>query len=510
MTTRTLPQQPSLPQLRKQAKELLRAVRSGDSTAVERVTAQLQRLAKDARPISLSLAQLALAREYGFDSWPKLKIFVETQGFTFEEKLRHFVDAAMTGRLYFANHLLKSEPKLASYSLGTACLIGDVEAVRRMLAKDPKLATTPIGRWNWLPIVYATHSSYHEESAEKRQALLDITQLLLEHGADPNSTYSVTYLDGQVEGPNPVIYGPAGHTNFPELAELLLKAGANPDEKEALYHSTEFPDHRCTRLLLQYGARPTKWGALHHQLDRDDLAGVKLLLEAGADPNGTYENLGTALHHAIIRGRSGAFVELLLQSGADPSRTDTSGRNAAQIARRFGNLDALRALKAPVEEEGMSPRDAFLAACARADETRARSLLKSNPILMQSLSEEDRKLLATFAELGKIEAVKLMLDLGFDVNQAGEWGPAIQHAAWHAQTDLVKLFIGRGANLEAENRYGGTALGCALYATQFWKCAGDEYVPVVEALLEAGSTVKPYHLTMGNEAVTEVVKAYAE
>jgi hypothetical protein len=56
---RTLPDRPSLAQLRKQAKERLRTLRGQGSTAV------------------LADAQLALAREYGFDSWPKLVHHVE-------------------------------------------------------------------------------------------------------------------------------------------------------------------------------------------------------------------------------------------------------------------------------------------------------------------------------------------------------------------------------------------------------------------------------------------------
>ena len=58
MTT-PLPAAPSLEQLRKQAKELVRERRAGGE------------------PLRLSDAQLALAREYGFPSWPKLKAYVD-------------------------------------------------------------------------------------------------------------------------------------------------------------------------------------------------------------------------------------------------------------------------------------------------------------------------------------------------------------------------------------------------------------------------------------------------
>ena len=59
----------SLEQLRKQARELQRSHRSGDTDAVARVAAQLD----EPRPVlSLSEAQYVLAAELGFASWPKL------------------------------------------------------------------------------------------------------------------------------------------------------------------------------------------------------------------------------------------------------------------------------------------------------------------------------------------------------------------------------------------------------------------------------------------------------
>src|SRR5262245_60823721 len=65
-----LPTRPDLGQLRNQAKELLRSAKDGESDAQHRISAVSTR-------ITLADAQLALAREYGFASWPKLKHEVE-------------------------------------------------------------------------------------------------------------------------------------------------------------------------------------------------------------------------------------------------------------------------------------------------------------------------------------------------------------------------------------------------------------------------------------------------
>lgn len=61
-----LPGRPDLDQLRHQARELLRAAAVGDEHALGRIHAV-------SRQQTLSAAQLAIAREHGFPSWPKLR-----------------------------------------------------------------------------------------------------------------------------------------------------------------------------------------------------------------------------------------------------------------------------------------------------------------------------------------------------------------------------------------------------------------------------------------------------
>jgi len=61
-----LPGRPDLDQLRRQARELLRAAAANDEEALRRIRAVPEKQ-------TLSAAQLAIAREYGFPSWPKLR-----------------------------------------------------------------------------------------------------------------------------------------------------------------------------------------------------------------------------------------------------------------------------------------------------------------------------------------------------------------------------------------------------------------------------------------------------
>jgi hypothetical protein len=65
-----LPDRPNLDQLRRQAREVLRAAADGEPSALTRIRAISGR-------VSLSAAQLAVAREYGFKSWPALHAEVE-------------------------------------------------------------------------------------------------------------------------------------------------------------------------------------------------------------------------------------------------------------------------------------------------------------------------------------------------------------------------------------------------------------------------------------------------
>jgi hypothetical protein len=65
-----LPERPDLDQLRRQARELQRAAVAGEPHAIDRIRAVSPRL-------TLSAAQLALAREYGCRSWPALRAELE-------------------------------------------------------------------------------------------------------------------------------------------------------------------------------------------------------------------------------------------------------------------------------------------------------------------------------------------------------------------------------------------------------------------------------------------------
>ena len=76
---RPLPPRPSLEFEHKQAKALLRRLRSADPEALARARARHSGIdASHPDTIPLADAQLVLAREYGFTSWPRLVRYFET------------------------------------------------------------------------------------------------------------------------------------------------------------------------------------------------------------------------------------------------------------------------------------------------------------------------------------------------------------------------------------------------------------------------------------------------
>src|SRR5580692_11642995 len=102
--TRRLPQHPNLEQLRKQAKDLLEQYRSGDSAAIT----EIQNFERNPDPSTFALhdAQRVLARAYGYESWPKLKAFVDGAN------MARFGEAVKASNLVQAQSMLASRPEL--------------------------------------------------------------------------------------------------------------------------------------------------------------------------------------------------------------------------------------------------------------------------------------------------------------------------------------------------------------------------------------------------------------
>src|SRR5277367_4901183 len=107
--TRRLPQQPSMEQLRKQAKQLLEQYRASDPAAI----AEVQRFERKPDPAAFALhdAQRVLARAYGYESWTRLKAFVDGVN------IERFVEAVKAGSLPQVRSMLAARPELVDMDL---------------------------------------------------------------------------------------------------------------------------------------------------------------------------------------------------------------------------------------------------------------------------------------------------------------------------------------------------------------------------------------------------------
>ena len=69
---------------------------------------------------SIALAQLAVAREYGFRSWPRLKFYVEAVTLDASERATALISSATSADLRRAQALLGADPALARHDLACA------------------------------------------------------------------------------------------------------------------------------------------------------------------------------------------------------------------------------------------------------------------------------------------------------------------------------------------------------------------------------------------------------
>src|SRR5262245_19474559 len=254
MPSRPIPPRPSLEFDRKQARGLLDAFNAGDGLAQERFRAHHPRFPAGAsrRPAALHDAQLVIAREYGFPSWPCWKQFVEARLLDTRERAALLVRAASYGDMRRASALLAAEPGLERFDLYTTCVCGATDHAARLLDRDPSLARVRGGPLEREPILYACFSRFLRTDAQRTDGIVRIVSLLLAHGADVNAQFTVVE-EGET-WTQTALYGAAGIANHAGLTRMLLDAGADVNEGhgdpgddiragsyglEALYHASE-------------------------------------------------------------------------------------------------------------------------------------------------------------------------------------------------------------------------------------------------------------------------------
>ena len=466
--TDCLPDNPDLGKLKDHAKGLRDLVRAGIEGSITLVREHHPRFgdlttgSSAATGFKLADAQLTVARHYGFASWAKLRDYVETVNrltrSPHEQSLGGPIgdDALRADELLRlaclnygndhparwadADRLLAEHPHLAAHSILTAAAVGDLDAVQAHLARDPDAAEREGGPFGWPPLLYLTYSRLGPGAGRDP---VGVAKLLLETGADPNAGYlfdglpsPFTALTGVFGGGE---QGAPPHRDELVLARLLLAAGAEANDSQTIYNrgagDIARDDTDFLELLLDHGLGHGDGGPWRRLLDHGHQTPIEITAEA----------LQRAAEAGLERR-----VRLLLSRGVDANIGGThpgyNGRSPYEGAILHGNTAIAELLviagAQPITVDPFSP---FIGACLAGDRRAVSEAVVANPELLASVLAERGDLVVRAAELGRGDAIRLLIDLGFDVN-ARRRTTALHEAALHGNLPIAMLLIELGAD----------------------------------------------------------------
>jgi ankyrin repeat protein len=475
----SLPERPDLDQLRRQAKELRDGVRREEAGAVERFVRHHGTAPQGA--VTLAAAQLVIARELGFASWPRLKAAVEAHATSPKRRAEAFVAASVEGRLGEAATILDAFPDVASHSVAAAAVLGAAQQLAQMLTGDPAAAVTVDEVRGWPPLLYACYSRWQIDP-RRAAGLTEVVRLLLDAGASPNTNDGARYPRSALKG--------SVEANNSDMTRLLLRAGANPDVGQPIAEAVGHGDHRCLELLLSHGARVAGTWAVGAAVHHDDPRAVALLVEALRGAAGQVAQTATEELPDAVANASFLVVVALLEAGADPKATDSDGVSALRRAVRAGKDDTAARLRALGAAEDGTDVDRYIGACLKADRHAAEQLLEENPDLHERLTEEDRAVIVdAAASASGVDTIALMLDLGFSSHARNDFGEQPLHtAAYHGNAAVVRLLLDAGADVDArDTRFDASPLAFATVGSGEAGKPGN-WIEAVRLLVGAGAS----------------------
>ncbi len=507
-----LPAKPNLEYLKKQAKDLLREAQQGDPAAV----ARFQSFSAPEN-LKLSDAQHALARDYGFASWPKLKEHVESLARRLDpaEMLAAAVRASDAGK---TAAVLQSHPELkaqlnepmANYGAGMQPLLAAVQRSDRPTIDVLLAAGADIRARSRF---WAGGIGVLDECSP------DLAAFLIERGAvvDAHSAARLGMLDhlrelvasdpDAVRAPGANGQTPLHFASTVEIAAFLVDHGASLDVRD-LQHESTAAQHMVRVVQARY-----------YPADRQEIARylvargccTDLLMAAAlgdvplarrlldADP----DSIRIRVSDAYLPKQDARSAGTIYREAFGPNRTPHL------VARDFGHDDVFRLLME------RSPEDVKLTqACDLGDEAAFHTLLARRPNLVASLSEEDRRRLPDAAQNNNAAAVRLMLAAGWPVEFAGEYGlTPLQWASWHGNAEMVREILRYHPQIERKDcQHEVSALGSALHGSEnSWHRETGDYAATVQALLDAGAEAPKLTDDLeASEAVREVLRRHEE
>lgn len=433
--TRRLPPRPSLEQLRKQAKNLLSQYRAGDPAAAAEVQHFERR--PDPATFALSDAQRVLARAYGYQSWPKLKAFI---------------DGANVKRL------------------AAAVQAGDAEQVRVLLHARPELVNMDMAAND-------EHRALHYAVLRRDPV---IVKLLMEAGADarrgiyPHRDATSALAIAKDRGYQDVATVIEDEERQRRAEMSCPNASISPVQDE-IHQAVRKGDHATAMRLLQAD------GSLIQACDRDG---------------------GTPLHLAAEE-TSEEMAAWLLKRHAKVDKQDVHGltpldRSALSADPRNDHAQRFPAVARLLLDHGA--RLTIRGAVALADASRVHEFIQNNPSLLRECTSPNGGLLTLAVNHGHLEIVRLLLDLGADVDErilfdeleepTPSWGMPLWYAALGGQRDVVELLLDGGADPNANVYASGWPLRNA------W---GHKDESVKRLLLARGAKPQPYMIAEAHD-----------
>jgi ankyrin repeat protein len=431
---RRLPERPSLERLRKEAKDLLRDARRRDVEALARIAATT---ASAPDEIILADAQRAVAREYGFASWPKLVHHVNSgtgDGFVLRPLIRPV--ELTSGRRW----TLGDGSEAATddvFAMFVAARDGDLTTVTRLVARAPALATV---EYNYTPPI---HFAVREGHA-------NIVELLLENGADP-AYRSYPFQESLLS-----FAEDRGHADVAEvLRRPLAGRFAMAPGTQSIIAAATRGDLRAVEAELARNAalaaasNETGDTALHQAAKNGHVDIVRVLLAAGANVSAVRGDGYRPIHCALMPNwffqvRPGArdeIVELLLSSGAEYTVFVAGMRGDDTFVRR-----ALARDRSLANFEDTCHHRVLSAAVRRGDAALARVLLEhgADPNLPEEGAPRGLSLWIAVNDR-QHEIVRILLAHGADPNAAVESsGTPMTQAAAKKDAELLEMLRAHG------------------------------------------------------------------
>ncbi|HXT39221.1 MAG TPA: ankyrin repeat domain-containing protein [Candidatus Angelobacter sp.] len=504
--SKLLPSRPNLEQLRNQAKDLRNSHRSGDSAAVTRIRKGHPQLSNSsesgvrAAKFSLADAQLVIAREYGFASWPKLKAHVDSIALESNDPMELFKKAFIEHDAPLFRQLLERFPSMkakinepvAAFDAPLITTVRTQEMLDVLLEAGADINAR--SRW-WAGGFGLLHGAKPDLAAYaiRRGAIVDV------HAAARLGM--IEKLRELISGDPTLVHARGGDGQTPlhfagtvEIADFLLNHGADIDARDV--------DHESTPAQYMVSDRQEIARHLVRRCCKTDILMAAALGDADlvrkhldADPDCIHVRV-TDGHFPMNNRRSGGTIyQWTLGWYVSPH----------EVAKRFGHDDVFRLLME------RSPADVkLLAACWADDGTLVKSLLDGHPDLVASLSNAFRRHVAHAARNNNLAAVRVMLAAGLPVDEPGQHGATPLHwAAFHGNAGMVREILRYNPPLESTDAdFRSTPLGWAIHGSENgWYCRTGDYAATVESLLQAGAKV-PNEKVGGTEAVKARLRQY--